>query len=32
VESGSFDELLACRGLFTAMAARQSIFPQAAAV
>jgi len=32
VESGSFDELLARRGLFTSMAARQSIFPQAAAV
>ena len=32
VESGSFDELLARRGIFTAMAARQSIFPQAATV
>ena len=32
VESGSFEELLARRGIFTAMAARQSIFPQAAAV
>jgi len=30
VEQGSFDQLLAQRGLFTAMAARQSIFPQAA--
>lgn len=28
VEQGSFDELLAQRGRFTAMAARQSIFPQ----
>jgi ATP-binding cassette, subfamily B, bacterial MsbA len=28
VEQGSFDELLARGGLFTAMAARQSIFPQ----
>jgi len=28
VEQGSFDQLLAQRGLFTAMAARQSIFPQ----
>ena len=28
VEQGSFDELLAQHGLFTAMAARQSIFPQ----
>jgi len=27
-EQGSFDQLLARRGLFTAMAARQSIFPQ----
>jgi ABC-type multidrug transport system fused ATPase/permease subunit len=30
VEQGSFDQLLAQRGIFTAMAARQSIFPQAA--
>jgi subfamily B ATP-binding cassette protein MsbA len=30
MERGRFDELLAQRGLFTAMAARQSIFPQAA--
>jgi ATP-binding cassette, subfamily B, bacterial MsbA len=30
VERGGFDELLAQRGLFTAMAARQSIFPKAA--
>jgi ABC-type multidrug transport system fused ATPase/permease subunit len=30
VEQGSFDQLLAQRGRFTAMAARQSIFPQAA--
>jgi len=30
VEQGSFDQLLAQRGLFTAMAARQSIFPKAA--
>jgi subfamily B ATP-binding cassette protein MsbA len=30
VERGSFDQLLAQRGLFTAMAARQSIYPQAA--
>jgi subfamily B ATP-binding cassette protein MsbA len=30
VEQGSFEELLAQRGLFTAMAASQSIFPQAA--
>ncbi len=30
VEQGSFNQLLAQRGLFTAMAARQSIFPQAA--
>jgi subfamily B ATP-binding cassette protein MsbA len=29
VEQGSFDQLLAQRGIFTAMAARQSIFPQA---
>jgi subfamily B ATP-binding cassette protein MsbA len=28
VEQGGFDQLLAQRGLFTAMAARQSIFPQ----
>jgi len=28
VEQGSFDQLLAQHGLFTAMAARQSIFPQ----
>ena len=28
VEQGSFDQLLAQRGIFTAMAARQSIFPQ----
>ncbi len=31
VEQGSFDELLSQNGLFTAMAARQSIFPQVAA-
>ena len=31
-ESGRFEELLARRGLFTAMAARQSIFPQPAAI
>jgi subfamily B ATP-binding cassette protein MsbA len=31
VEQGSFDDLLTQGGLFTAMAARQSIFPQAAA-
>jgi subfamily B ATP-binding cassette protein MsbA len=30
VEQGSFDQLLGQRGIFTAMAARQSIFPQAA--
>ena len=30
VEQGSFDQLLSQRGIFTAMAARQSIFPQAA--
>ena len=30
VEQGSFDQLLAQRGIFTAMAARQSIFPKAA--
>jgi len=30
VEQGNFDQLLAARGIFTAMAARQSIFPQAA--
>jgi ATP-binding cassette, subfamily B, bacterial MsbA len=30
IEQGSFDKLLAQRGVFTAMAARQSIFPQAA--
>jgi subfamily B ATP-binding cassette protein MsbA len=30
VEQGTFDQLLAQRGIFTAMAARQSIFPQAA--
>jgi subfamily B ATP-binding cassette protein MsbA len=30
VEQGSFDQLLTQRGLFTAMAARQSIFPTAA--
>jgi ABC-type multidrug transport system fused ATPase/permease subunit len=28
VEQGGFDQLLAQRGLFTAMAARQSIHPQ----
>jgi ABC-type multidrug transport system fused ATPase/permease subunit len=28
VEQGDFDQLLAARGIFTAMAARQSIFPQ----
>ncbi len=28
VEQGSFEQLLAQRGIFTAMAARQSIFPQ----
>jgi len=28
VEKGSFDQLLAQQGIFTAMAARQSIFPQ----
>jgi ABC-type multidrug transport system fused ATPase/permease subunit len=28
VEQGGFDQLLARGGLFTAMAARQSIFPQ----
>ena len=28
VEQGGFDQLLAQRGIFTAMAARQSIFPQ----
>ena len=32
VEKGSFDQLLTQGGLFTAMAARQSIFPQPAAV
>jgi subfamily B ATP-binding cassette protein MsbA len=30
IERGSFDQLLAQRGVFTAMAARQSIYPQAA--
>ena len=30
VEQGNFDQLLGQRGIFTAMAARQSIFPQAA--
>jgi len=30
VERGGFDQLLGQRGIFTAMAARQSIFPQAA--
>jgi ABC-type multidrug transport system fused ATPase/permease subunit len=30
IEQGSFDQLLAQRGVFTSMAARQSIFPQAA--
>jgi len=30
VEQGTFDQLLIQRGLFTAMAARQSIFPKAA--
>jgi subfamily B ATP-binding cassette protein MsbA len=30
IEQGTFDQLLAQRGVFTAMAARQSIFPQAA--
>jgi len=30
VEKGNFEQLLAQRGIFTAMAARQSIFPQAA--
>jgi ABC-type multidrug transport system fused ATPase/permease subunit len=30
VESGGFDELVARGGLFTAMAGRQSIHPQAA--
>ncbi len=30
VEQGTFEQLLSQRGLFTAMAARQSIFPQAA--
>ena len=30
VEQGTFDQLLTQRGIFTAMAARQSIFPQAA--
>jgi ABC-type multidrug transport system fused ATPase/permease subunit len=30
VEQGTFDQLLAQRGLFTGMAARQSIFPKAA--
>jgi ABC-type multidrug transport system fused ATPase/permease subunit len=30
IEQGSFDQLLTRRGLFTSMAARQSIFPQAA--
>jgi ATP-binding cassette, subfamily B, bacterial MsbA len=30
IEQGSFDQLLTQRGLFTAMAARQSIFPKAA--
>jgi subfamily B ATP-binding cassette protein MsbA len=28
IEQGTFDQLLAQRGVFTAMAARQSIFPQ----
>ena len=31
VEQGTFEQLLSQRGLFTAMAARQSIYPQAAA-
>ncbi len=31
IEQGHFDELLGQRGVFTAMAARQSIYPQAAA-
>ena len=30
IEQGNFDQLLAQRGIFTAMAARQSIFPRAA--
>jgi subfamily B ATP-binding cassette protein MsbA len=30
VEQGNFDQLLSQRGIFTAMAARQSIFPKAA--
>jgi subfamily B ATP-binding cassette protein MsbA len=30
IEQGTFEQLLAQRGVFTAMAARQSIFPQAA--
>jgi subfamily B ATP-binding cassette protein MsbA len=30
IEQGNFDQLLAQRGVFTAMAARQSIFPKAA--
>jgi len=30
IEQGSFDQLLTQRGVFTAMAARQSIYPQAA--
>ena len=30
IEQGGFDQLLAQRGIFTSMAARQSIFPQAA--
>ena len=30
VEEGNFDQLLSQQGIFTAMAARQSIFPQAA--
>jgi len=30
IEQGDFDQLLAQRGVFTAMAARQSIFPKAA--
>jgi ABC-type multidrug transport system fused ATPase/permease subunit len=30
IEQGNFDQFLAQRGVFTAMAARQSIFPRAA--
>ena len=30
VEQGSFDQLLTQRGVFTAMAARQSIYPKPA--